>query len=253
VRFRPCIDLHDGAVKQIVGGTLSDNDASLETNFEADRPSEWFASRYRNDRLEGGHIIQLGPGNEAAARAALGAWPGGMQVGGGINLENAVSWLEAGASHVIVTSWVFEDDHIRTDRLEALRGAIGRERLVLDLSCRKRGDQYLVATNRWQTFTEEAVTHELLDLLAEYCDEFLVHAVDVEGLASGIDGELVALLGSWDGLPITYAGGIHDETDIAQIEAAGNDRIDFTVGSALDLFGGTGFRYEDLAKRFARG
>ncbi len=254
MRFRPCIDLHDGAVKQIVGGTLTDTADGLETNFEATRPSDWFAARYRDDALEGGHIIQLGPGNEAAARAALAAWPGGMQVGGGITIDNAAAWLEAGASHVILTSWAFEDGNIRTDRLEALRDAIGKDRIVLDLSCRKRrserGDEYVIATNRWQTLTNEVVSHALLDRLAGYCAEFLVHAVDVEGLAAGIDPELVTLLGSWNGVPITYAGGIATPEDIALIEDLGHGRVDFTVGSALDLFGGTGLRYDDLAERY---
>lgn len=250
MRFRPCIDLHNGAVKQIVGGTLTDAADTLETNFEATHPSDWFAARYRDDALEGGHIIQLGPGNEAAARAALAAWPGGMQVGGGITLENAPSWIEAGASHVIVTSWVFVDGEIRVDRLEALRDAIGKDHIVLDLSCRKRGADYVIATNRWQTLTNEVVSHALLDRLSAYSAEFLVHAVDVEGLAAGIDPELVALLGSWDGIPITYAGGIATPEDIALIEQLGRGRVDFTVGSALDLFGGTGLRYDQLAREY---
>lgn len=250
MRFRPCIDLHNGAVKQIVGGTLTDAADALETNFEATHPSDWFAARYRADALEGGHIIQLGPGNEAAARAALATWPGGMQVGGGVTLDNAASWIEAGASHVIVTSWVFVNGEIRTDRLEALRDAIGKDRIVLDLSCRKRGSEYVIATDRWQTLTNEVVTHALLERLAEYCAEFLIHAVDVEGLASGIDPELVALLGSWEGIPVTYAGGIATPDDIVLIEELGQGRVDFTVGSALDLFGGTGLSYEDLATRY---
>ncbi|MDA0351895.1 MAG: phosphoribosylformimino-5-aminoimidazole carboxamide ribotide isomerase [Chloroflexi bacterium] len=250
MRFRPCIDLHDGAVKQIVGATLTESADHLETNFEAEHPPEWFAERYRQDRLPGGHVIQLGSGNERAARAALAAWPGGMQLGGGVTLDNAADWLEAGASHVIVTSWVFQGGVIRTDRLEALRAAVGRDRVVLDLSCRKRGDEYLVATNRWQQLTTEAVTHALLVRLAEYCSEFLIHAVDVEGLVAGIDADLVAILGSWDGLPLTYAGGIRSADDIAQIETLGHGRIDFTVGSALDIFGGTALRYADLASRY---
>jgi phosphoribosylformimino-5-aminoimidazole carboxamide ribotide isomerase len=251
MRFRPCIDLHGGVVKQIVGGTLSDNAAErLKTNFKAEKPAAWFADRYRRDGLTGGHVIQLGPGNDDAARRALAAWPGGLQVGGGIHAGNAAAWIDAGASHVIVTSWVFADGHIHMARLAELTRRIGRSRLVLDLSCRRRGDAYLVATNRWQTFTDEAVTHALMDRLAGYCDEFLIHAVDVEGRCAGIETDLVAHLGKWQGLPLTYAGGIANQADIDTIAALGGGRIDFTVGSALDIFGGSGLRYTDMVKRY---
>jgi len=251
MRFRPCIDLHRGVVKQIVGATLSDNASdAVQTNFEAQKSAAWFADRYRRDHLTGGHVIQLGPGNADAAREALSRWPGGLQVGGGIDETNAAQWLDAGASHVIVTSWVFHDGRIHMRRLEALSRKIGKARLVLDLSCRKRGEKYLVATNRWQTFTDEAVTHALMDRLSAYCDEFLIHAVDVEGRCAGIETELVEYLGQWQGLPVTYAGGISSQHDIDQIESLGRGRIDFTVGSALDIFGGGGLRYDDLARRY---
>jgi phosphoribosylformimino-5-aminoimidazole carboxamide ribotide isomerase len=251
MRFRPCIDLHAGVVKQIIGATLSDTESeALETNYQAQKPADWFAERYRRDNLSGGHVIRLGAGNTDAARAALAAWPGGLQMGGGITADNAGEWLDAGASHVIVTSWVFHDGRIHMARLEELTRRIGKTRLVIDLSCRKRGDAYLVATNRWQTFTEEAVTFKLMDRLAAFCDEFLIHAVDVEGRCGGIETDLVAYLGRWDGLPITYAGGISRQADIDLIETLGNDKIDFTVGSALDIFGGSGLRYADLARRY---
>jgi phosphoribosylformimino-5-aminoimidazole carboxamide ribotide isomerase len=251
MRFRPCIDLHGGVVKQIVGGTLSDSAADrLETNFQSQRPSAWFADRYRQDHLTGGHVIQLGPGNADAARAALASFPGGLQVGGGINADNAQQWLDAGASHVIVTSWVFNEGRIHMARLEELARVIGPSHLVLDLSCRRRGDTYLIATNRWQTFTDEAVTYALMDRLADYCAEFLIHAVDVEGRCAGIETKLVAYLGGWQKIPITYAGGISSQADIDLIEVLGKDRIDFTVGSALDIFGGKGLRYTDLAHRY---
>ncbi len=251
MRFRPCIDIHDGVVKQIVGATLSDDPIrGPQTNFRASRPAHWFAERYRRDGLTGGHVIQLGPGNENAARAALGQWPGGLQIGGGINADNAAEWLDAGASHVIVTSWVFHDGRIDMDRLRRLNRRVGKSHLVLDLSCRRRGNQYLIATNRWQAFTSEAVTHAFMDRLADYCDEFLIHAVDVEGRCAGIETDLVAYLGHWHGLPVTYAGGIASQEDIDQIELLGQGRIDFTVGSALDLFGGRGLRYRDLAQRY---
>ncbi len=251
MRFRPCIDLHRGKVKQIVGGTLSDDLGAVpETNFEAQKPAGWFARLYRRDRLTGGHVIQLGPGNEKAARDALEAWPGGLQVGGGVTLENAGQWLDAGAKAVIVTSWVFHDGLIDEARLKKLSQSVGPQRLVLDLSCRRRDDAYYVVTNRWQTFTQERITPQLLDRLSCYCFEYLIHAVDVEGRCQGIETPLVTLLGRWAGLPLTYAGGIHTMADILTIEQLGRGRIDFTVGSALDIFGGKGLRYEDLAGRF---
>ena len=251
MRFRPCIDLHDGKVKQIVGGSLDDGDqGALKTNFATDRSSAWFAQKYREDGLTGGHVIQLGPGNTSAARSALAAWPGGLQLGGGVTAENAQDWIDAGAAAVIVTSWVFHGGRTDMGRLAELAARIGRERLVLDLSCRRRGDDYLVVTDRWQTFTEEAVTPALLDRLSEYCCEYLIHAVDVEGRCSGIEYPLVTLLGQWKGLPVTYAGGIRSMEDIDAIERLGDGRIDFTVGSALDIFGGSGLAYDDLARRF---
>ena len=251
MRFRPCIDLHDGVVKQIVGATLSDDQSqALQTNFQAQKPAGWFADRYRQDNLTGGHVIQLGGGNAEAARSALSRWPGGMQVGGGINADNAAQWLDAGASHVIVTSWVFHNGRIHMARLKQLSRTIGKARLVLDLSCRKHGDTYLVATDRWQKFTTEAVNYPLLDCLAEYCDEFLIHAVDAEGRCAGIETDLVAYLGCWEGLPVTYAGGIAGQKDIDLIESLGKGNLDFTVGSALDIFGGSGLRYKDLARHY---
>lgn len=252
MKFRPCIDLHQGVVKQIVGATLSgDDEHALETNFCAEKPAAWFARQYRKDGLAGGHIIQLGPGNAAAARAALAAWPGGMQIGGGIDIDNAADWLDAGADKVIVTSWVFHDGTVDADRLRRLAERIGKKRLVLDLSCRRQADHYKVVTNRWQTFTRETVSPAILDRLSGFCDEFLVHAVDVEGRCRGIEKPLVRLLGQWGQQPITYAGGIHSMADIRAIEQLGRGAIDFTVGSALDLFGGRGLKYRDLAERFA--
>jgi len=254
MRFRPCIDLHDGKVKQIVGGTLADDtQKALVTNFEAAQPASWFARLYRRDDLTGGHVIQLGPGNEEAAREALSAWPDGLQLGGGVTYDNACAWLDAGAAAVIVTSWVFHDGRLDRSRLSRLSRLVGARRLVLDLSCRRRGDDYLIVTNRWQTFTSERVDYRLLDELSAHCGEFLVHAVDVEGRCQGIEQPLVTLLGGWQGLPVTYAGGIQSLEDIEKIAAAGGGRLDFTVGSALDLFGGKGLRYADLVRRFGPG
>ncbi len=250
MRFRPCIDLHQGQVKQIVGGTLSDRDEqSTRVNYVSRRSAGWYARQYRQDGLTGGHIIQLGPGNAAAAAEALQAWPGGMQLGGGVTLDNAAGWLDKGAAAVIVTSWVFYDGVLDQARLAELSGKIGPRRLVLDLSCRRRGDDYMIVTNRWQTFTHEKITLALLDRLAPFCSEYLIHAVDVEGKCQGIETPLVELLGQWEGLPVTYAGGIHSEQDIETIGRLGRERIDFTVGSALDLFGGHGLRYSDLVRR----
>src|SRR4051812_597246 len=244
--FRPCIDLHEGKVKQIVGGTLSDAPAQLRTNFISDRPASWFAELYQRDGLKGGHVIMLGPGNEDAARSALRAFPGGMHVGGGINMDNARHWLEAGASHVIVTSWVFRDGRLDERRLEELVKTIGKNRLVLDLSCRRRGEDYFVVTDRWQKFTDLKISRETLEKLAESCAEFLVHAVDVEGLCRGVDGELVSRLGEWTPIPATYAGGASSLADLETVTRLGQGKVDLTIGSALDIFGGTGVRYEDV-------
>ena len=243
--FRPCIDLHEGKVKQIVGGTLDNPSSPLHANFVSDRPSAYYAELYRRDGLKGGHVIMLGPGNEEAARAALKAYPGGLQVGGGINLNNAADHLKDGASHVIVTSWVFKDGLVNWERLAALTKAIGRERLVLDLSCRRRDGKYFVVTDRWQKFTDVVIGRETLEKLAAYCAEFLIHAVDVEGLCRGIDRELVADLGQWTPIPATYAGGANSLSDLDEVTRLGRGRVDLTIGSALDIFGGTGVRYED--------
>ncbi|RJP77534.1 MAG: phosphoribosylformimino-5-aminoimidazole carboxamide ribotide isomerase [Desulfobacteraceae bacterium] len=250
MRFRPCIDIHQGVVKQIVGSSLTDEGDSPKTNFQADKSSGWYASLYQKDNLFGGHVIQLGPGNEKAATEALEAWPGGMQIGGGIHADNAQQWLDRGASAVIVTSWVFHDGTLDMDRLKQLVNRIGKNRLVLDLSCRRTENSYTIVTNRWQTFTREIIDFPLLDKLSGYCEEFLIHAVDVEGKCSGIETGLVELLGKWAGIPITYAGGIHSMEDIHQIRKMGKGYIDFTVGSALDIFGGTQLKYQDLAGRF---
>jgi len=256
MRFRPCIDLRDGAVVQIVGSTLEPSSgaapAAVTTNFTASQPSTHFAGAYRRDALPGGHIIMLGGGaaNEAAALAALGAYPGGMQVGGGVTPANAGALLAAGASHVIVTSYVFREGRIDWERLEELIAAVGRERLVLDLSARKRrraggegeGEEafeYVVMTDRWKTWTQEAVTPALLQALGGKCAELLVHAVDVEGMRCGVEEGLVRLLGRHATLPVTYAGGVRDMADVERVRALGAGRVDVCIGSALDIFGGS--------------
>ncbi len=238
MRFRPCIDLKGGKVVQIVGGSLDAADESAETNFLSERPSEFYAKQYREDGLAGGHVIALGPGNESEALSALRAFPGGMHYGGGVSLDNAVSFLDAGASHVIVTSYVFRDGHIDYDRLDRLKKRVGRERLVLDLSCRKRDGSYWVVTDRWTRFTDFEVTAESLTELSAHCDEFLVHGVDVEGRMAGIDPQLVSLLGASSPIPATYAGGARSLEDLDRVNRLGSGRVDLTIGSALDLFGG---------------
>lgn len=241
--FRPCIDLHEGKVKQIVGGTLGD--AGLRTNFVSEKSAAWFAELYRRDQLRGGHVIMLGAGNETEARAALQAFPGGLQIGGGINSTNARDWLDAGAAHVIVTSWVFRDGHVDWSRLSELVKTIGKEKLVLDLSCRKRGDKYFVVTDRWQKFTDLEVNAETLSKFSEHCDEFLIHAVDVEGLCRGIDSELVSKLGAWTPISATYAGGANSLADLKAVTELGGGKIHLTIGSALDIFGGSGVAYAE--------
>ena len=248
--FRPCIDLHEGKVKQIVGGTLGD--AGLRTNFVSEKSAAWFAQLYQGDGLKGGHVIQLGAGNEAEARAALAAYPGGMHLGGGVNAQNAREWLDAGASHVIVTSWVFREGRVDWGRLDELVKAIGKDRLVLDLSCRKRDGKYFVVTDRWQKFTELEVNAETLQKFSAYCAEFLIHAVDVEGLCRGIDGELVKMLGEGTTIPMTYAGGANSLADLEQVTKLSNGKVDLTIGSALDIFGGSGVKYAECVE-FNRG
>ncbi|MDF2714191.1 MAG: hisA [Paenibacillus sp.] len=248
MKFRPCIDLHDGKVKQIVGSSLHDGSKeALVTNFESDMSSADFARLYAKDGLTGGHVIMLGPGNVEAAISALRAYPGGLQLGGGINADNAEAYLMEGASHVIVTSYVFKDGQIDFERLNGLVSQIGKERLVLDLSCRKQGDSYFVVTDRWQKFTSFEITKDNLDHLSTFCAEFLIHAVDVEGLCRGIETKLVEKLGEWVTIPTTYAGGVSRLSDLQLVNELGRGKIDLTIGSALDIFGGT-IAYGDVVK-----
>ena len=246
--FRPCIDLKDGRVVQIVGGTLTaGGDASV--NFVSEKSASEFAQLYRRDGLRGGHVIMLGPGNEAEALSALRAYPGGLQVGGGVTPENAALYLNAGASHVIVTSYLFENGELSLKRLEASVRAVGKDRLVVDLSCRRSRDgECYVATNRWQTVTRTRLDADLVRLLEPFCDEFLIHAADVEGKQAGIDEDLVTRLGAWVGIPTTYAGGAKSLDDVARVEELSGGRVDLTIGSALDIFGGSRVRYGDAAK-----
>ncbi len=252
MRFRPCIDIHNGAVKQIVGGSLKDEGNQAITNFTSKYNADFYAGKYRDDGLQGGHIILLNAkdseyyeATKKQALSALRAYPGGMQIGGGITAENAKEYIGAGASHVIVTSYVFRDGQVNWSNMEKLAEAIGKEHIVLDLSCRRKDGEYYVVTNRWQAFTDVKVTREILDKFSEYCDEFLIHGVDVEGKASGVELELVRMLSEWDGIPITYAGGIGSMEDLNEFCRVSKGKLDFTIGSALDLFGGK-IPYEKL-------
>ncbi|KAJ3491422.1 hypothetical protein NLI96_g708 [Meripilus lineatus] len=247
-RFRPCIDLHDGQVKQIVGGTLTETAETLKTNFVASHPPRYFAELYQERDLEGGHVIMLGKGNEDAAREALAAWPRGLQVGGGINDKNCTEWLAAGASKVIVTSFLFPNGVFSLERLQAISKLTGKEGLVVDVSCRKVGDRWFVATDKWQRITETEVCKETLDLVSDYCSEFLIHAADVEGLCKGIDEELVEKLGSWVTIPTTYAGGAKALEDLETVDRLSEGKVDLTYGSSLDIFGGTLVRFEELVE-----
>ncbi|SBS35254.1 1-(5-phosphoribosyl)-5-[(5-phosphoribosylamino)methylideneamino] imidazole-4-carboxamide isomerase [Marinomonas spartinae] len=242
-QFRPCIDLHQGKVKQIVGGSL--NDKGAKENFISEYNAAYYASLYREHGLTGGHVIALGKGNHEEALSALRTYPGGLQFGGGVTARNAAGYLEAGASHVIVTSYLFKDKEFSWDRLDKIKRETGVDRLVLDLSCRRTEDGWYIATDRWQTITSMPVTHESLTELADHCDEFLIHAADVEGLQAGIDEELVSLLGQGCPVAVTYAGGARSLEDLKRVNDLSNGIVDLTIGSALDIFGGQGVTLDD--------
>ncbi len=237
-QFRPCIDLHQGQVKQIVGGSLNDDGA--DTNFVSQHNAAYYAELYAQHQLMGGHVIALGPGNTEAALSALAAFPKGLQFGGGINADNAKSFLDAGASHVIVTSFLFEDGQFSWSKLEQIKQQTGVEKLILDLSCRRTETGWNIATDRWQTVTDTAITQETLESLSTHCAEFLVHAADVEGLQQGIDEDLVTLLGKHCSIPVTYAGGARSLDDLKRVDELSEGKVDLTIGSALDIFGGKG-------------
>ena len=256
MKFRPCIDIHNGKVKQIVGGSLKDAGDTASENFVSEKDAAWYARFYQKDGIRGGHVILLNGADspyyeetKKQAKQALAAYPGGLQIGGGIRDTNAKEYLDAGASHVIVTSFVFKDGRFHPENLEKMVKAVGREHLVLDVSCRKKDGNYYIVTDRWQKFTEVVLTPSILDELSGSCAEFLVHAVDVEGKASGIEEELAAMLGDWHKIPVTYAGGVGSYEDLEKLERLGKGYVDVTVGSALDLFGGT-LSYEKIRERF---
>lgn len=258
MRFRPCIDIHNGRVKQIVGGSLTDKGDSAKENFSSDKDGAFYADFYKADGLTGGHVIMLNSrqsefyeATKSQAVLALNSYKGGLQIGGGIDDTNAEFYLNEGASHVIVTSFVFKGGEVNTCNLNKIKSAVGKERLVIDLSCRKKGGQYYIVTDRWQKFTNTVLDKNTLDFFSDYCDEFLVHAVDVEGKANGIEEELATLLGEWGKIPITYAGGVGSFGDIKKLKALGAGKLDVTIGSALDLFGGS-IEYKEVLEYFDR-
>lgn len=246
MKFRPCIDIHNGKVKQIVGGSLKDEGDLAKENFVSEQDASFYAKLYKEKKIVGGHVILLNSKDSQyyeetrkQAFLALKEYPKGLQIGGGVSPENAEEYLDAGASHVIVTSYVFKDGRISYENLNKIKETVGKENLVLDLSCRKKGEQYFIVTDRWQKFTEVPVTLQTMEELGEYCDEFLVHAVDVEGKANGVEKELARLLSEYTKRTVTYAGGVGSMKDIEDLRFYGKNRLNVTVGSALDLFGGT--------------
>ncbi len=252
MKFRPCIDIHNGKVKQIIGGSLSDEGDRAKENFVSGQTAAFFAGLYRDKGLKGGHIILLNPvfsefysQTREQALSALQQYPGGLMAGGGITPQNAAEFLNAGASHVIVTSYVFKDGKLHYDRLKEMVKAVSKKRLVLDLSCRKKDDAYYIVTDRWQKYTDVILNRDTIRELSRYCDEFLIHAVDVEGKAGGIEEEVAALLGRECEIPVTYAGGVHSFEDLEKLKRLGNNKVDVTIGSALDLFGGN-MRFEEV-------
>ncbi|KAG2181154.1 hypothetical protein INT43_008736 [Umbelopsis isabellina] len=245
-RFNACIDLHNGQVKQIVGGSLNDTDPNiLKTNFVSKETPKYYGELYKKHNITRAHVIKLGSNNDEAAKEALAAWPGGLQVGGGITVDNAQQWIDLGASKVIVTSYLFPDAKFSLERLQKLCAIVGKDKLVVDVSCRRKDNKWIVAMNKWQTMTDMEVNKESLDLLTEYCSEFLVHAADVEGLCKGIDQDLVQKLGEWTTIPTTYAGGGNNISDLELVDRLSNGKVDLTFGSALDIFGGSTVKFDD--------
>ncbi len=243
MKFRPCIDIHDGKVKQIVGKSLTEEGKPIE-NFVSSYDADYFASVYKEKDLPGGHVIILNSKgtqeyemSKAQAKKALMAYPGGLAVGGGIDIDNADEFLKSGASHVIVTSYVFKDGRINMEALEKLSDKVTKKRLILDLSCKKKDDGYYITTDRWTKFTDVLLNKDTLNMLSEYCDEFLVHASDVEGMSKGIEQDVVKILTD-SPIPVTYAGGVHKIDDLALLRRISNGKVDVTIGSALDIFGG---------------
>ena len=245
-RFRPCIDLHQGKVKQIIGGSL--NDQGAKTNFVSEQDAAHYAKLYQEKNLTGGHVIALGPNNQEQVKLALKTWPKGLQFGGGVTIDNAQQWLDAGASHAIVTSYLFDNNQFSWRKLDDLVNLIGTQSLVLDLSCRKTASGWNIATNRWQDITNTKIDRDTLTKLSSYCAEFLIHSADVEGLQGGIDDKLVSVLAEHCDIPVTYAGGARSIQDLEYVQQLSGGKIDLTIGSALDIFGGSGITLEQCVQ-----
>ncbi len=247
LEFRPCIDLHDGKVKQIVGSTLGHADQTVVENFISSYDASYYAQMFANDHLTGGHVIMLGSGNEEAAISALAAYPQGLQIGGGITTENAQRFIEAGASHIIVTSFIFHDGQLDVARLQQLCQQIGKEHLVIDLSCKMRDGKWFVMTDKWTKFSDFEVNAKSIAYIEGFCDELLIHAVDVEGKKGGMQESLVRDLAAWTSIPTTYAGGVRSLEDLAKFNDLAKGRLHVTIGSALSIFGGD-LPYTDVVK-----
>ena len=252
MEFRPCIDLHDGKVKQIVGSTLGQTDQKVIENFISEHDSNYYAKMFAQDKLVGGHVIMLGGGNEEAALSALAAYPRGLQVGGGITAVNAKKYIDAGASHVIVTSYIFHDGKLDTERLEKLVTAVGKDHLVIDLSCRIRDGKWFVVTDKWTKFSDFEVNAESIAYIEAFCDELLIHAVDVEGKKSGMQESLVRDLTEWTSIPTTYAGGVRSLADLEEFKQIADGKLHVTIGSALSIFGGD-LSYSDVVNYCKKG
>lgn len=247
--FRPCIDIHNGQVKQIVGSSLRDKGDKATENFVATNDASFYARLYKEHNLKGAHVIMLNSkdseyyeATKAQALLALSEYKDSLQVGGGIDDKNAKFFIDNGASHVIVTSFAFKDGRIQYENLAALVKAVGKEHIVLDLSAGKKDGEYVIVTDRWQKYSEVNITINLFTQLSSYCDEFLVHGIDTEGLKKGPDMELIKILSDVSGkiaTPITYAGGIANTNHIKMIEELSEGKLNYTIGSALDIFGGS--------------
>ena len=254
MKFKPCIDLHHGKVKQIIGSTL--NSKEIKVNFTSNQNSSYFAQLYRKYQLSGAHIIMLGPNNEEACLQALKTWPGHLQVGGGITLANGEKWLKAGAQKLIFTSYLFPDKTLDLSRLQSLKKNYGRNKIVIDLSCSKTlADKgYYVFKNKWKEQTTFKLELASLQSIIPYTEEILIHAISVEGKNQGMDQDLVyqlKKLHEQTNLNLVYAGGIHHQEELDEFVKISESKIDFTIGSALDIFGGRGFSFQQLAQKYS--
>ncbi|KAF6005708.1 hypothetical protein HII12_005282 [Brettanomyces bruxellensis] len=239
-----CIDIHGGKVKQIVGGTLNQDDteqskntckSNLETNFVSEKSSSYYAKLYEEHGIIRTHVIKLGSleENNRVAIEALKAWPKHLQIGGGINDTNAKYWIQQGADKVIVTSWLFPKGQFDKSRLERISQLVGKEHLVVDLSYFDAGG---VEQGRLLSYSRGTARNSSFMQLM------------LKAFCKGIDQELVAKLAEWCTSPIVYAGGAKSIDDLKLVDKLSHGRVDLTFGSALDLFGGKLVRFKDCCK-----